>query len=356
MVIIKVEELIKDIDKFLLIDVRSPSEFKQAHIPGAINIPLLSDEERKEVGILYKHSSKRKAIKRGLDFFGPKMRNIVETIDQITASEQLNEIPTKSLALYCWRGGMRSKTMAWLLSTYGYQVFILDKGYKSYRHWCLEQFEHSFKYILIGGYTGTGKTKLLSDLGFKKNLPFIDLEKLANHKGSAFGGIGMGDQPTQETFENNLAYRLHEIRRKYEYVLVEDESQRIGSVSIPQMVWETMKCGTMVFLDVDYNKRLKNILTDYGSLDRSLLGGAIVRLQKKMGGLETRTCLEFLLNKDLESCFGILLKYYDKLYYKSLGNKKEGLENYYEISLTGSEQDNLQKIYNTIRNIEWISN
>jgi tRNA 2-selenouridine synthase len=109
----------------------------------------------------------------------------------------------------------------------------------------------------------------------------------------------------------------------------------------------------MVFLEVDYMERLKNILNDYGSLDRSLLGGAIVRLQKKMGGLETKTCLEFLLNKDYESCFGILLKYYDKLYLKSLTHKKDGLKNFFVVPVSGSEQENLQKIYNTIRNIEW---
>lgn len=350
---IDIDLLIDQIGHYILIDVRSPNEFQKGNIPGSINIPLLNNEERKEIGTIYKQENKRKAIKRGLEFFGPKMKSIVEEIDQISNSIDLS-IPTKGkIAVYCWRGGMRSNIFAWLISMYGYDVVVLRGGYKSYRNWCLNQFTKKRNYVLIGGYTGSGKTKLLNSIFAKKNIPFIDLEKIAIHKGSAFGGIGLENQPSQEHFENSLAFSLNKLEREFNYIVFEDESQRIGTVSIPQTLWEEMCSSKMIFLQVDFFTRLKNIILEYGPLDRSLLAAAILRLQKKLGGLETKLCLEHLLNKDYESCFTILLRYYDKLYMKSFDQKRSKLEKIEEIQIQSSSQDDITSIYNTIRNATW---
>ena len=350
MEIIDITDYISGKTDHILIDVRSQSEFLKGHIPNSINIPLLSDDERKEIGTIYKQESRRKAIRRGLDFFGPKMRSFVERLDNITGSKDDHIIDNISIILYCWRGGMRSNTVAWLLRTYGYKVFVIKGGYKSYRNWAINQFEKSANIILLGGYTGSGKTKIIKKLR-EQNLPVIDLEYLANHKGSAFGGIGQGGQPTQEQFENHLAHQLYLTSSSCGYVILEDESQRIGTLSLPQNFWEQMKKSSLVFLQVSFNNRLANILSEYGKLDRSMLGGAIVRLQKKLGGLETKQCLEFLVNKDYHACFSLLLKYYDKLYNKSLDQKRVLLRAYAEISIQDYSKAEIFAVVNTVKKL-----
>ena len=334
----------------VLIDVRSPSEFTKGNIPGSINVPLLSDEERREIGTIYKRESKRKAIRRGLDFFGPKMRDIVSFVDSITGATDENSNAGFEITCYCWRGGMRSNIVAWLLETYGYKVTLIKGGYKSYRHWCLEQFEKSLNIILLGGHTGTGKTIVLKKLCDRK-LPVIDLEGIANHRGSAFGGIGLGIQPSQETFENQLALTLFIQLNLYGYVILEDESQRIGTVSIPQPVWEQMKKSSLLFLNREFQKRLNNIIDEYGNLDRSLLCAAVIRLQKRLGGLETKKCLEFLVNKDLRSSFSLLLVYYDKLYQKALEQKQAILKTYVSVDIDDLGKKDLQSIEQSIKGL-----
>jgi tRNA 2-selenouridine synthase len=337
MTTISVKDAITKWKGHLWIDVRSQNEYSSGHIPGAVNIPILDNHERAIIGTLYKTSERQTAIKRGLDFFGPKMRSIVEQVDTILLDKLYSG--DKLLVLYCWRGGMRSNIMAWLLSLYGYEVKLIEGGYKSFRNWCLQMFERDFKYILIGGYTGTGKTKIIHTLSKKFKQPVLDLEGLANHRGSAFGGIGMDTQPTQEMFENKLAIQVWELSWINNYILFEDESQRIGMVSIPQPLWDRMKVGNLIFLKLSFERRLENILVDYGKLDRSLLSSAIIRLQKRLGGMDTKMSLELLVNKDIEGCFRILLKYYDKVYLKSLEKKRGGLKAIDEIDITGNETE-----------------
>lgn len=352
MMVIDIEDYVKSQEKRLLIDVRSPSEHAKGHIPGSINIPLLNDEERKEIGTIYKQESRKKAIRRGLDFFGPKMRDIVEKIDEITTSTDSTESSRQQVTLYCWRGGMRSNTIGWLLNTYGYDVTLIRGGYKSYRQWCKYQFEETTNIILLGGYTGTGKTHVLSVLK-KLKLPVIDLEYIAKHRGSAFGGIGMDPQPTQETFENILALSVYVQKEEHGYVIMEDECQRIGTVSIPSVFWEQMKRSSLLFLKLGFRERIENILEEYGKLDRSLLAAAIIRLQKKLGGLETKECLGYLVNKDYNSSFTILLRYYDKLYHKSLEQKKTTLGSFYENEFDVLDQKAIFKIHDSIKKLSW---
>ena len=240
-----------------VLDVRSPGEYKHAHIPGACSLPLFTDEERKIVGTAYKQENREQAIKLGLDFFGVKMRKMVEEAEQLSSN-------SKTVLVHCWRGGMRSAGVAWLLDLYGFKVFTLVGGYKKYRNYVLDTFRLPFQFNILGGYTGSGKTELLHALK-QQGLPVVDLEGIARHKGSAFGSIGMPVQPTQEMFENLLSEALlFQAGVKTDLPLqipvwLEDESQRIGHVNLPGMIWKTMRQSPVFFLDIPFEERIKHI-------------------------------------------------------------------------------------------------
>lgn len=348
---IHIEQFLELAKKHPVIDVRSPGEYDHAHIPGAFSLPLFSDEERKIVGTTYKQQSREQAIKIGLDFFGPKMRKMVEEVESLVRSRE-SEVSPKSndselltndsrlVLLYCWRGGMRSAAVAWLLDLYGFKVYTLAGGYKKFRNYVLDTFKIAYQFKIIGGYTGSGKTELLKSLE-QKGEKIIDLEGIANHKGSAFGNIGLPKQPTQEMFENALAT---ELRRQLAVgnlqstttpiancelqiancIWLEDESQRIGLVNIPNEFWKTMRNSTVYFLDIPFEERLKNIVKEYGSLDKQQMVDAISRIKEKLGGLNAKASIQFLEEGNTEESFRILLKYYDKYYFKALHNR-EGL-------------------------------
>jgi len=339
-----------------VLDVRSPGEYSHAYIPGAYSLPLFSDEERKVVGTTYKHHGRQQAIKIGLGYFGGKMRGMVEEVEGIIDNRQLaigngqwamgkevsliaqDSANSKAilpiahcLLLYCWRGGMRSAGVAWLLDLYGFDVYTLVGGYKAYRNWVLQQFEKDYQLNIVGGYTGSGKTKVLEQLS-KQHQPVIDLESIANHKGSAFGGIGQPVQPSQEMFENLLATQLANtgIQGNMDSATwIEDESQRIGVLNIPHTFWKMMRTKPVFFVDISFKQRLDHILKEYGSLDKEKLSDAILRIQKRLGPLETKTALAALKEGNIKACFRILLSYYDKLYHKGLHNREnvDGLLN-----------------------------
>ena len=339
------------IEEFLLLaktnpvlDVRSPGEFTHAHIPNAYNLPLFNDEERAKVGTAYKQQSREDAIKIGLDFFGPNMRGMVEKIEGIVAgcglgvtglnhsnkpsnSQTSNSQPVTSqpptILLHCWRGGMRSAAVAWLLDLYGFKVYTLIDGYKAYRHWTLEQFAKEYNFRIIGGYTGSGKTLLLHALANENN-SIIDLEGLANHKGSALGALGNLPQPTQEMFENLLATQLSTVTHQPSTVIyLEDESQRIGNLQIPMPLWYCMRKASVYFVDIPFEERLNYLTAEYGIHPKEQLVNAIMRIQKRLGGLETKNAINFLLENNFKESFRILLHYYDKWYAKGLYNRED---------------------------------
>src|SRR5690349_3938181 len=246
---LSISEFLKLSQEHPVIDVRSPGEFRHAHIPGAISLPLFTDEERKVVGTAYKQQSREAAIKIGLDYFGPKMRPMVEEVIAKCGEKG-------TLLVHCWRGGMRSGAVAWLLDLYGFKVYSLVGGYKAYRNHVLQVFEEPIPLRILGGYTGTGKTELLQQLEKEGDL-VIDLEKLACHMGSAFGSYKMPPQPTQEMFENLLANELEAKKGllaagKGPAVWVEDESQRIGNLNLPNAFWKTMREAPILFLEVAF--------------------------------------------------------------------------------------------------------
>ena len=326
-----VEEFLALASTNTVLDVRSPGEYEHAHIPGAISLPLFTDEERKIVGTAYKQESKEKAIKIGLKYFGTKMVKMVDEVEELTKND-LSE--KKSVLVHCWRGGMRSAGVAWLLDLYGFKVYTLVGGYKGYRNWVLKQFEMQYPIVIIGGYTGSGKTEVLHALA-EKGLSTIDLEGLAHHKGSAFGALGQLPQPTQEQFENKLAKALSEFNTSRTSVkadpsislneqslkrvlLLEDESQRIGTVNIPGLFFKQMRETKVLFLDIPFDERLVFITANYGQFEKEKLVNAIIRIKKKLGGLETKTAINALIEDDINACFRVLLHYYDKLYHKGL--------------------------------------
>ncbi len=314
-----------------ILDVRSPGEFNHAHIPGAISFPLFTDEERKVVGTLYKQRSREDAIKEGLVFFGPKMRLMVEKAEEILSTykfnkltqEQENFVSSNCLLVHCWRGGMRSGAVAWLLDLYGFRVITLNGGYKKFRNHVISAFEKNINARILGGYTGSGKSYVLTELK-KSGQKIIDLESLANHKGSAFGA--MGEQPSQEMFENLLGLQLHGLLRHDDRpIWFEDESQRIGSINIPAPLWKQMRKSPVLFVDVPFEERLNHIVKEYGKIETERLINAIIRISKRLGGLETKTAINHLIEGNVRESFSVLLKYYDKWYLKGL-NDREGLQ------------------------------
>ena len=338
---LQVEAFLQLAQQFPVLDVRSPGEYNHAQIPGAYSLPLFSDEERAIVGTAYKQQGREIAIKIGLDYFGPKMRAMVEEVEKILAghkpginlSNNNGKPQPKTVLVHCWRGGMRSSGVAWLLGLYGFGVYTLNGGYKFFRRWVLEKFNQNFSFKILGGYTGSGKTELINELR-KKREKIVDLEWLARHKGSAFGDMDSEKQPSQELFENRVAIQLaiatgvweNNMQSNEHQVWLEDESQRIGKTNIPNSLWNTMRSAPIYFVDIPFEQRLKKIVIEYGVIEKSKLADAIIRIQKRLGGLETKLAIEYLANDNMEESFRILLKYYDKAYSKSLNKRKE-LEN-----------------------------
>jgi tRNA 2-selenouridine synthase len=304
-----------------LFDVRSPGEFDHAHIPGAHSLPLFTNDERAVVGTLYKQRSREDAIKSGLDFFGPRMRTMVEQVESIAGKVEPGVSP--AVLVHCWRGGMRSGAVAWLLNLYGYSVFVLKGGYKSFRNEMIAQFEQPKKLQVIGGYTGSGKTEILQKLARLEEAT-IDLEGFAHHKGSAFGHLQMATQPSQEAFENQLGWALwwHQYQQK-DRIWVEDESWRIGNLHIPKPFYDQMRMAPCHFIEIPFEERLNHINAHYGQANMSQLIESTLRIQKRLGGLETKTAIQFLVEKNTKEAFRILLQYYDKWYLKGLYAKDE---------------------------------
>ncbi len=338
-----------NIDEFFLmssrvpiLDGRSPSEYLHAHIPGAFSFPIFNDEERSKIGTTYKEESREKAIKIGLDAFGKKMLSMIEDVEQVFIE---NKIQGKEVRVHCWRGGMRSAAIAWLLDLYGYKVYLLSGGYKAYRNRVLQQLDKRYNLVILGGYTGGNKTGALKELE-KQGEKVVDLEGLAGHMGSAFGNLDNIPQPGQEHFENLLANDLEKKSSNGSQVIwVEGESQRIGNVNIPMSFFKTMRIAPLLFLDIPFEKRLQHIIEGYGRYEKEKLINAILRIKKRLGGLETKTAINALVEDNINECFIILLKYYDKLYLKSTLSKEEGeREITYVKSDTTSAKENMKKL------------
>lgn len=287
----------------LIIDVRAPVEFKKGHVPGAINIPLFDDLERAEIGTLYKANGREEAIMKGLEIVSPKLTGFIQETRKNTAE--------KEIFVYCFRGGMRSNSFAWLLKTAGLAPVIMQGGYKAYRNFVLNFFKNEFPMMLLGGATGSGKTEILQVL--KNKIPLIDLENLARHKGSAFGGINQPPQLPQQQFEHLLFLSLSEISMG-ERILAEDESMSIGYNKIPYPFWLQMKAAPIIKIMVPFDLRVQRLVRDYGNADKSLLAKSVSNISQQLGPAIFKECMLLLEQNKLSEVASLTLKYYDKAY------------------------------------------
>ena len=306
---LNIADLWNVLGEYVLIDVRTPAEYQKGHIPQAINMPLFSNEERVEVGTIYKQESPEKALKRGLDFVGGKMIWFVDEAEQVA--------PDKKVVIHCWRGGKRSQSIAWLLGMAGFDVLTLEGGYKAYRNFIREAFyKEKLKLIVLGGRTGTGKTQILKALK-EQGEQIIPLEKMAHHKGSAFGSIGETVQPSSESFGNTLFECLREIDQTRP-IWIENESRSIGRIHIPDGLWEQMKSAPLINIELPFDERL-NILVDvYANYPDEDLLAAFYKLKKRLGGLALKKAVDAIELSDYKTAAAIALKYYDKAYQYNL--------------------------------------
>jgi tRNA 2-selenouridine synthase len=287
-----------------LVDARSEGEFAQSHIPGAINIPILNNAERIQVGTLYKQAGPEKATLKGFELVGPRFHLIQR--------EALRNFPNKKVMLYCWRGGMRSQILSWLLTQVGFEVYRLAGGYKTYRTFTFNEVRKPYPLLVLGGKTGAAKTVLLQKLK-ERGEQVVDLEGLANHKGSSFGAIGLPGQPTVEQFENLLAEQLRKIPPD-RAIWVENESRRIGRIILPDPFFLQMTQSPRIEIEKTDTERIAHITREYAGLDQVELSDAVLRLQKRLGGDRTKQAVEAIQANQPEIWIPILLQYYDKTY------------------------------------------
>jgi tRNA 2-selenouridine synthase len=339
---IAIERFLELAEHIPICDVRSPSEYGHGHIPGAINIPLFNDVEREVVGTKYIRQGRIPAIMEGLALTGPKLAEKLATA--VAASRE------RKLLVYCWRGGMRSEAMGWLFSLGGLKCDVLEGGYKAYRNYILGQISEKRRMIVLGGLTGSSKTHILRHLGSAGH-QVIDLERLANHKGSAFGALGALPQPSSEQFSN----LLFNVWRKFDNespVWLEDESSNIGTVFMHDAFYRNMQEAPAIVLMMGTELRLPRLIEEYSKYPVGMLNDSILRIRKRLGGDNTRNALDAIANGDFETAIRITLGYYDKAYFYSLKRKEKGNIIYIETD-TDDIDINSGKILEAAAEIMW---
>jgi tRNA 2-selenouridine synthase len=300
----------------IAVDVRSPIEFHDGAIPGAKNIPLFSDEERAEIGTIYKQEGQAAAKWRAMQIVSPKIPTLMEQINALIEAEIIPVI-------HCWRGGMRSKAVSTFLEYSGLQSFRLVGGYKAYRHYILEKMSEYLldkQAIVIHGKTGVGKTEILHQLK-SKGYPVLDLEGIAGHRGSIFGSIGLGEGHNQKTFDALLFDALAEIKDS-PYFVMEAESKRIGRAVQPQELLDLKENGIHLYLESSVDTRIQHILNEYvlpfshlpWFKEKVKLG--LEKIEKRLKNINIKTDMnQSFLSEDWVNLIRILLEdYYDPMY------------------------------------------
>lgn len=318
-----IEEVLK-LDQPIYIDMRSPAEFSIGHILGAINIPIFSNEERVTVGTLYRQFGVEQAKELGLSIASSKLPRIVAQIQGFYKTG-------RPIIVYCWRGGMRSKSIVTILNLMGIKAFQLVGGYKAYRRHVLDRlmnFKINPQIIVLCGSTGVGKTSLLEILR-KKNIPIIDLEQLANHRGSVFGQIGLGKSTTAQFFDAALLMELENLNEQ-PYIIVECESKRIGNVYLPECLHQAMQHGLQILVHTDIEIRISRLIAEYTDLNKTHAPEILMSLKaltKRLGKAKMEELVgDFEQGKTRTVVGTLLTNYYDPLYgYEKLTKKDYSL-------------------------------
>ena len=304
------EKLLERKEKMIFIDVRSPKEYAEGHIPGAVNIPVFSDIEREKVGIIYKKAGKREATREAVKIVGLKVYDIYRKFEEIL------EKGTK-LVIYCARGGMRSSTVAALFKELSLPVLKLSKGYKGYRAYvnkALPEIIKKMRFIVLYGKTGSGKTKILKELQ-EKGCNVLDLEGCANHRGSLLGSIGLGREYSQKYFESLVLESLLSFRT--ETVFVEGESQRIGNIVIPIYLYKAILNGEKIYIETDVHRRIDIIKEEYlkEGYDKEEIIKAVHKLSRYIGEKQTEEFIGNIKDNRFDTVIKDLIeKYYDRVY------------------------------------------
>jgi len=299
------------LDSHCIVDCRTPLEFAEDHLPGAVNVPILTNEERVEIGTIHKHQGPLQARRRGLELTCGRFGAMV--------AEMTAHAGNRPVLVYCWRGGLRSRSMAILLEMTGHPVVQLLGGYKAFRAQVTDYFDAFVPpapLIVVHGMTGTGKTTFIAGLDGER-WTVIDLEGLARHRGSAFGSLGLGDQPAQKRFDTLVweAFRTAPASRP---IVVEGESQRIGRIMLPGRLYEAMADSCKVWCHASLETRVARLGAEYAQeAYRAPMADALERIRKKLGGAHHAELTEMLEQWDVAGLArGLIEQYYDKLYYK----------------------------------------
>lgn len=292
----------------VIIDVRSPGEFDQGHLPNAQNLPLFTNDERAIVGTLYKQVGHDEAYMEGLRIVGPKLAYLVESAKKWTNG--------KLAKVHCWRGGMRSQALTQLLNWSGIRTITLEGGYKAYRNWALKQTKSPRKIVILGGLTGSGKTHILHALK-KKGEQILDLEDLACHKGSAYGRMYERKAPSNEQFENDLAW-IYSQSNPNKTLWIEDESQRVGNCFIPHDLYQQMQNAPLIQICRPKEERIALLKKDYSKHSKTPIIQATLRIQKRLGSERCKHLIQAIKEDKASDAIILALEYYDKSYQASL--------------------------------------
>ncbi len=341
---ISIEEALK-LQEAIIIDVRTPKEFEEDHIPSALNIPLFDDDERAIIGTLYKQKGKQIAVSTGIEVTSPKLKDFYNTY--LALSKEYNNI-----VIYCFRGGMRSGSLATFLDSMGITVSKIDGGYKAYRNYVIDYLENlkmNHQFIILHGHTGTGKTMLLEELDIL-GCTVLNLEALAQNSGSVYGEIFYsGKAPTQKWFDSLVVDILR--NSKYKNILMESESKKIGKVNLGKSFWDNMLDGKHILINSTPEKRVNRLVEDYtryNTKDDEYLKKSTARLKDTIGNKAVDELISQIELKEYGVVADFLIKnYYDKLYVYSIDKYK------YEMDISSDNKElAVNKIFDYYHAIE----